>query len=173
MFRGLENVLGSIGHPTQGVGRVSRPGVDRNKGIQARIETYGALPCRRLHLAAVFVRCAGPIMQHGRQWVLAIAAPLGAVSIIGPVYRTQELAKAPACERPQYVIFLSCKIRREPVPDTLGYRKRIGIVVPSTNTTVQPECEPMRPRGVTNHVGRSTIKERPLNTEQAFFEHMQ
>ena len=59
------------------------------------------------------------------------------------------------------------------MPDTLGYRKRIGIVVPSTNTTVQPECEPLRPRGVTNHIGRSTIKERPLNTEQAFFEHMQ
>ena len=59
------------------------------------------------------------------------------------------------------------------MPDTLGYRKRIGIVVPSTNTTVQPECEAMRPRGVTNHIGRSTIKERPLNTEQAFFEHMQ
>jgi maleate isomerase len=58
------------------------------------------------------------------------------------------------------------------VPDILGYRKRIGIVVPSTNTTVQPECELMRPRGVTNHIGRSTIKERPLNTEQAFFEHM-
>src|SRR5262245_18076882 len=105
--------------------------------------------------------------------VLAIAGPSGTVSIIGPFHRTHELLKAPACERPQYVIFLSCKIRREPVPDTLGYRKRIGIVVPSTNTTVQPECEPMRPRGVTNHVGRSTIKERPLNTEQAFFEHMQ
>jgi len=58
------------------------------------------------------------------------------------------------------------------VPDTLGYRKRIAIVVPSTNTTVQPECEPLRPRGVTNHIGRSTIKERPLNTEEAFFEHM-
>jgi maleate isomerase len=68
----------------------------------------------------------------------------------------------------------SCaNMRRLFVPDTLGYRKRIGIVVPSTNTTVQPECEPMRPRGVTNHTGRSTIKERPLNTEQAFFEHMQ
>src|SRR5712691_5266566 len=66
-----------------------------------------------------------------------------------------------------------CYCRRLPVPDTLGYRKRIGIVVPSTNTTVQPECEPMRPRGVTNHTGRSAIKERPLNTEQAFFEHMQ
>src|ERR1700729_380578 len=60
-----------------------------------------------------------------------------------------------------------------PLPDTLGYRKRIGIVVPSTNTTVQPECEMLRPRGVTNHTGRSTIKERPLNTEQAFFEHME
>jgi maleate isomerase len=55
----------------------------------------------------------------------------------------------------------------------LGFRKRIGIVVPSTNTTVQPECEALRPQGVTNHTARSTIKERPLNTEQAFFEHMQ
>jgi len=58
------------------------------------------------------------------------------------------------------------------VPDTLGYRRRIGIVVPSTNTTVQPECEMLRPRGVTNHTGRSTIRERPLTSEQAFFEHM-
>ncbi len=58
------------------------------------------------------------------------------------------------------------------MPDTLGFRKRIGIVVPSTNTTVQPECEPLRPRGVTNHTGRVTIKERPLTSEQAFFEHM-
>jgi maleate cis-trans isomerase len=26
------------------------------------------------------------------------------------------------------------------MPDTLGYRKRIGIIVPSTNTTVQPSA---------------------------------
>lgn len=38
--------------------------------------------------------------------------------------------------------------------DVLGYRAKIGIVVPETNTVVQPECEAMRPRGVTNHVGR-------------------
>jgi maleate isomerase len=59
------------------------------------------------------------------------------------------------------------------VPDTIGYRKRIGIVVPSTNTTVQPETESLRVPGVTCHTGRVTIKERPLNTEEAFLEHMQ
>jgi maleate isomerase len=59
------------------------------------------------------------------------------------------------------------------VPDTLGYRKRIGIVVPSTNTTVQPETEMLQVPGVTCHTGRVTIKERPLNSEEAFFAHMQ
>src|SRR6267154_6468892 len=59
------------------------------------------------------------------------------------------------------------------VPDTLGYRKRIGVIVPSTNTTVGPECELFRVPGVTCHTGRVTIKERPLNTEEAFNEHMQ
>jgi maleate isomerase len=59
------------------------------------------------------------------------------------------------------------------LPDTLGYRKRIGLVVPSTNTTVQPETEMLRVPGVTCHTGRVTIKERPLNTEEAFYEHMQ
>ena len=59
------------------------------------------------------------------------------------------------------------------MPDTLGYRKRIGVVVPSTNTTVQPETDAVRVPGVTCHTGRVTIKERPLNTEEAFYEHMQ
>ena len=57
--------------------------------------------------------------------------------------------------------------------DQLGYRGRIALVVPSTNTTCQPESERLRPRGVTNHVGRVSIKERPLTTEQAFMEHVQ
>lgn len=59
------------------------------------------------------------------------------------------------------------------MPDTLGYRKRIGVIVPSTNTTVQPETDALRVPGVTCHTGRVTIKERPLNTEEAFYEHMQ
>jgi maleate isomerase len=58
------------------------------------------------------------------------------------------------------------------LPDTLGYRKRIGVIVPSTNTTVQPETDALRVPGVTCHTGRVTIKERPLNTEEAFYEHM-
>lgn len=57
--------------------------------------------------------------------------------------------------------------------DQLGYRGRIAIVVPSTNTSCQPESELLRPRGVTNHTGRISIKERPLTSEQAFMEHVQ
>ena len=57
--------------------------------------------------------------------------------------------------------------------DKLGFRARIAIVVPSTNTSCQPECEMLRPHGVTNHIARISIKERPLTTEQAFMEHVQ
>jgi len=58
--------------------------------------------------------------------------------------------------------------------DALGYRKKIGIVVPSTNTIVGPECEPLRPRGVTNHVARLTLRQRPIDSsEQGFMAHVQ
>ncbi len=58
--------------------------------------------------------------------------------------------------------------------DALGYRKKIGIVVPSTNTIVGPECEDLRPRGVTNHVARLTLKERPIGeSDQGFLAHVQ
>lgn len=38
--------------------------------------------------------------------------------------------------------------------DTLGFRKKFGVIAPSTNTSVQPEFDAMRPRGVTNHFAR-------------------
>jgi maleate isomerase len=58
--------------------------------------------------------------------------------------------------------------------DALGYRKKIGIVVPSTNTIVGPECEQFRPPGVTNHMARLTITERPIqSSEQGFLAHVQ
>lgn len=58
--------------------------------------------------------------------------------------------------------------------DALGFRKKIGIVVPSTNTIVGPECEDLRPRGVTNHVARLTIKQQPIQaSDQGYLAHVQ
>lgn len=49
--------------------------------------------------------------------------------------------------------------------DRLSPRGRIGIVVPSFNTTVQPECEAMRPQGVTNHVARIEMPDGQLTND--------
>ena len=38
--------------------------------------------------------------------------------------------------------------------DVLGWRRKFGILGPSTNTIVQPDFEMMRPIGVTNHYSR-------------------
>jgi maleate isomerase len=38
--------------------------------------------------------------------------------------------------------------------DILGWRKKFGVLGPSTNTVVQPEFDEMRPDGVTNHYSR-------------------
>ena len=52
--------------------------------------------------------------------------------------------------------------------DRLGYRLKLGIVIPSTNTIVQPETDAMRPRGVTNHIGRIHIPDLPLTNNTEF-----
>lgn len=52
--------------------------------------------------------------------------------------------------------------------DRLGYRLKLGIVVPSTNTIVQPETDAMRPHGVTNHIGRIHIPDLPLTNDAEF-----
>ena len=52
--------------------------------------------------------------------------------------------------------------------DRLGYRLKLGIVVPSTNSIVQPETDDMRPRGVTNHIGRIHIPDLPLTNDAEF-----
>lgn len=49
--------------------------------------------------------------------------------------------------------------------DRLGYRLKLGIVIPSTNSIVQPETDDMRPRGVTNHIGRIHIPDLPLTND--------
>jgi len=38
--------------------------------------------------------------------------------------------------------------------DALGFRRKFGVMGPSTNTIVQPDFDDMRPHGVTNHYSR-------------------
>lgn len=52
--------------------------------------------------------------------------------------------------------------------DALGYRKKLGIVIPSTNTSVQPEFDDMRPAGVTNHIGRIPLPDDPCESDEDF-----
>lgn len=52
--------------------------------------------------------------------------------------------------------------------DSLGFRKKFAVLIPSTNTSVQPEFEAMRPVGVTNHTSRIAIPNIPLNGDADF-----
>lgn len=54
------------------------------------------------------------------------------------------------------------------MPDSLGFRLRLGIIAPSTNTSVQPEMDGMRPYGVTNHFGRLYIPDEPIEDDAGF-----
>jgi maleate isomerase len=57
--------------------------------------------------------------------------------------------------------------------DSLGYRKKFAVIAPSTNTSVQPEFDAMRPRGVTNHFGRIFIPDNPIRNDADFEKLMQ
>ena len=52
--------------------------------------------------------------------------------------------------------------------DVLGFRLKLGIIAPSTNTSVQPEMDAMRPYGVTNHFGRVHIPDDPIVDDDSF-----
>ena len=52
--------------------------------------------------------------------------------------------------------------------DALGWRLKLGVIAPSTNTIVQPEFDAMRPPGVTNHFGRIHIPNEPLHNDDDF-----
>jgi maleate isomerase len=57
---------------------------------------------------------------------------------------------------------------RTPTTDTIAYRAKVAVVVPATNTVVQPEMEAMRPPGVTNHVTRMLLPPRPYDDQVAY-----
>jgi maleate isomerase len=52
--------------------------------------------------------------------------------------------------------------------DSLGHRAKFGVLVPSTNTSVQPEFDSMRPPGVTNHISRIIIPDNPVRNDADF-----
>ena len=52
--------------------------------------------------------------------------------------------------------------------DSLGYRMKFGVIAPSTNTSVQPEYDAMRPYGVTNHFSRCIIPDSRVTDDRSF-----
>ena len=52
--------------------------------------------------------------------------------------------------------------------DSLGYRMKFGVIAPSTNTSVQPEFDAMRPLGVSNHFSRIVIPDNPVHSDDDF-----
>ncbi len=56
--------------------------------------------------------------------------------------------------------------------DSLGWRRKFGVIAPSTNTSVQPEFEAMRPVGVTNHFSRIVIPDDPVKSNEDFLKLM-
>jgi maleate isomerase len=55
------------------------------------------------------------------------------------------------------------------MPDVLGYRGKWGVLVPSTNTVVEPDFYAMAPPGITLHTSRISI-ENPRMDDDAGFE---
>jgi len=56
--------------------------------------------------------------------------------------------------------------------DALGHRAKFAVLAPSTNTSVQPEFDAMRPRGVTNHHSRLIIPDLRVTDDRSFLRMM-
>ncbi len=54
------------------------------------------------------------------------------------------------------------------MPDVVGYRAKIGVIVPSTNTVVEHDFTRVRPAGVTFHSGRFLVEAPDLSSDEAF-----
>jgi len=52
--------------------------------------------------------------------------------------------------------------------DQLGWRRKFGVIIPSTNTIVEPEFHAMSVPGITAHTGRIHIRNQVLDSDEAF-----
>ena len=58
--------------------------------------------------------------------------------------------------------------RRHAMVDQRGWRGKIGVAVPATNTMVQPDFDDLRPDGVTNHVSRIAVPNMAIENDADF-----
>jgi maleate isomerase len=56
------------------------------------------------------------------------------------------------------------------MPDAAGYRAKMGVIIPSTNTVVEHDYGLLRPHGVTFHFGRMYIEQPSADDDDAFEE---
>src|SRR5262245_47671793 len=54
------------------------------------------------------------------------------------------------------------------MPDALGYRAKLGVLVPSTNTIVEPDFYAMAPPGVTIHTARIFVPSARMDDDASF-----
>ena len=66
------------------------------------------------------------------------------------------------------VQFSALSTESEDMTDSLGYRMKFGVIAPSTNTSVQPEYDSLRPYGVTNHFSRCVIPDTRVVDDETF-----
>lgn len=52
--------------------------------------------------------------------------------------------------------------------DVLGWRKKFGVLGPSTNTIVQPDFDDLRVAGVTNHYSRIIVEDAKALSDESF-----
>jgi maleate isomerase len=52
--------------------------------------------------------------------------------------------------------------------DVLGWRKKFGVLGPSTNTVVQPDFDDLRVAGITNHYSRIIVEDAQALSDESF-----
>ena len=52
--------------------------------------------------------------------------------------------------------------------DYFGWRMKFGLITPSTNTSMEPEMDSIRPTGVTNHNARMNISTQAMDNKAGF-----
>ncbi|NYF14234.1 maleate isomerase [Pseudoclavibacter sp. JAI123] len=54
------------------------------------------------------------------------------------------------------------------MPDVTGYRAKIGVIVPSTNTVVEHDVNKLAPHGITFHCGRMHVEQQAMGDHTTF-----